>query len=234
MTKNSTYTYNTSGYCQQQCVGMGLSVQGLSNSDECWCGDEMPPQVSKQADNSSCDDPCAGYPSDMCGGKGYYTVYLTGTEDQSQIQYADAVSSTTSSIASTTATAQPSVVTVVGGQTVTVSASADTTSIVPKVSPSGPSKAGIAAGVVVGVAAAAMMAGGIFFYMRSRRRHEVEEEYRKNAQINSFIGGKTPSSSAHSFTDTRLDPVLANRRMSDGSIADNQDYSRKILKVTNA
>ena len=132
LTKNSTYTYQSSGYCQIQCVGINMSVQGLSNSDECWCGDEMPPLSSKQADNSSCDDPCAGFPSDMCmylswnlsgrvtnrvigGGLGYYTVYLTGTEDQSQIKYADAASSSTSSVASTTATAQPSVVTVVGG-----------------------------------------------------------------------------------------------------------------------
>jgi len=34
--------------------------------------------------------------------------------------------------------------------------------------------------------------------------------------------------------DQRLDPVLLQqRRLSDGSIADNQDYSRRILKVTN-
>jgi cell wall integrity and stress response component len=234
MTKNSTYTYNTSGYCQQQCVGMDMSVQGLSNADECWCGDEMPPLASKQSDNSSCDDPCAGYPEDMCGGLGYYTVYLTGTEDESQVTYASATSSSTT-VASTTSTAGPSVVTVVGGQTVTVSAAADTTSTAVKSSSGSPSKAGIAAGVVVGVVAAAAMAGGVFMFMRNRRRREVEEEYRKNAQINSFIGGgKTPSSAAASFTDTRLDPVLANRRMSDGSIADNQDYSRRILKVTNA
>jgi cell wall integrity and stress response component len=31
--------------------------------------------------------------------------------------------------------------------------------------------------------------------------------------------------------DTRLDPVMAQRRLSSGSIADNQDYSRRILRV---
>lgn len=68
--------------------------------------------------------------------------------------------------------------------------------------------------------------------MRNKKRREVEEEYRRNAAVNNFVtGGKSPVSSGGSFTDTRLDPTLANRRMSDGSIADNQDYSRKILKV---
>jgi cell wall integrity and stress response component len=64
----------------------------------------------------------------------------------------------------------------------------------------------------------------------------VEEEYRRNAAVSSFIAGKPPNSSsgASSFNDTRLDPaVMAQRRMSDGSIADNEDYSRRILKVRN-
>ena len=71
--------------------------------------------------------------------------------------------------------------------------------------------------------------------MRNKKRREVEDEYRRNAAVSDFIanGGKPPNSSggASSFNDTRLDPVMAQRRMSDGSIADNQDYSRRILKV---
>ena len=43
---------------------------------------------------------------------------------------------------------------------------------------------------------------------------------------------KTQSPSSTSVTDSRLEPsVMFQRRMSDGSIADNQDYSRRILKV---
>jgi len=38
----------------------------------------------------------------------------------------------------------------------------------------------------------------------------------------------------YSVSDARLDPVMAQRRVSNGSIADNEDYSRKILRVTNA
>jgi len=83
----------------------------------------------------------------------------------------------------------------------------------------------------------AAIAGGAYVFIRNKRRREVEEEYKRNAAVSNFIaGGKPPNSSggASSLTDTRLDPVMAQRRMSDGSIADNQDYSRRILKVTNA
>jgi len=78
----------------------------------------------------------------------------------------------------------------------------------------------------------------LYLFIRNKKRREVEEEYRRNAAVSTFIGGgKPPNSSGgdSAFTDTRLDQAtMAQRRMSDGSIADNQDYSRRILKVTNA
>lgn len=85
----------------------------------------------------------------------------------------------------------------------------------------------------MGVVAVAGIVGGIFFFLRRRRNKEIEEEHRRNAAVNAFIhGSKPPSSSGgYSISDSRLDPVMAQRRMSDGSIADNQDYSRKILRV---
>jgi len=98
---------------------------------------------------------------------------------------------------------------------------------------SGPSKAGIAAGVVVGVLALAGIIGGVFLFLRYKRRKEVEDEYRRAAAINEFVG-KAPGTSHSSLADSRLDPeVMMHRRQSDGSIADNQDYSRRILQVSN-
>jgi hypothetical protein len=94
----------------------------------------------------------------------------------------------------------------------------------------GTNVAGIVAGVVVGVVVIAAALGGGFLFMRRKRNKEIEEEHRRNAAVNAFIG-KAPGSSGGSITDARLDPVMAHRRMSDGSIADNQDYSRKILRV---
>lgn len=94
--------------------------------------------------------------------------------------------------------------------------------------------AGIAAGVVVGVAVVGAAVGGLFFFMRRRRNREIEEEHRRNAAVNAFMNsGKPPSSSGgYSASDSRMDPVMAQRRMSSGSIADNEDYSRRILRVS--
>lgn len=97
-------------------------------------------------------------------------------------------------------------------------------------SDSKPNTAGIAAGVVVGVVGLAAIVGGVWFFMRRRRQRQAEEDYRRNAAgVNDFInGGKT---SASSMNDSRIDPSFMDRRQSNGSIADNEDYSRRILKV---
>ena len=98
---------------------------------------------------------------------------------------------------------------------------------------SGTNKAAIAAGVVVGLVGVCALAGGAFLFLRARKRRSVEEEYRRNAAISGITGGSKPDS-ASSVSDSRLEPsVMMQRRMSDGSIADNQDYSRRILKVSN-
>lgn len=94
----------------------------------------------------------------------------------------------------------------------------------------GPNTAGIAAGVVVGVAAICAIAGGVFFFLRSRKRKANQEDYGRSTD-NPFNTNNLPSSAA-SMSDSRLEPsVMMQRRQSDGSIADNQDYSRRILKV---
>jgi cell wall integrity and stress response component len=67
----------------------------------------------------------------------------------------------------------------------------------------------------------------MFFFLRRKNRRELEESHRRQAAINAFV--KTPNNEVSPF-DTRLEPAIM-RRMSDGSIADNQDYSRRILKV---
>ena len=85
--------------------------------------------------------------------------------------------------------------------------------------------------MVVGVLALAAIIAGVVLFLRRKRRQEVEEEYRRRADINSFTAGGKPHTSNSSMTDSRLDPEFYNRRASNGSIADNEDYSRRILKV---
>jgi len=242
---NTTYIYNTDGYCQKQCAPLGYNAMATTKGTDCWCGQAIP-DASVKVEDALCNTKCAGFGDKMCGGAKYWTVYTSGLVDDSLVSTAGSASSTAAGTSSTTPSATlssaPSVVTV-GGQTVVVTAGSATSntpsaSATHTSSKGGPNKAAIAAGVVVGIVAIASIAGGAFLFIRNKKRREVEEEYRRNAAVSSFIanGGKPPNSSggASSFNDTRLDPVMAQRRMSDGSIADNQDYSRRILKVTNA
>ncbi|KAK0113771.1 hypothetical protein ONS95_014021 [Cadophora gregata] len=239
MTLNSTQEYNSRGSCGDPCYGMNSATFAMTNKNFCYCGDTLPP-ASTKVDDTKCNINCPGYGTESCGSKGFWSVYVTGIAAEVENAPAAASDTVKSSTASATSTGKPSVVTV-GGQTVVVTAGSEATNSATSSAASkssGPSKAGIAAGVVVGVIAIAAIAGGAFLLIRNRKRKAIEEEYKRNAAVSSFIaGGKPPTSSggASSFNDMRLDPaVMAQRRMSDGSIADNQDYSRRILKVTNA
>jgi cell wall integrity and stress response component len=155
------------------------------------------------------------------GGINFWSVYNTGVA--LVVDYAEVSSSSTKSTAAPTSAASTSAAEV----TVTATQSPSNNS---GNSGGGTNVAGVAAGVVVGILVIAGAVGGVFLYLRRKRNREIEEEHRRNAAVNDFFS-KPPGSSAGSMTDTRLDPVLVNRRLSDGSIADNQDYSRRILRV---
>lgn len=103
---------------------------------------------------------------------------------------------------------------------------------------SGPNKPAIAAGVVVGVVVLCALVGGLLFWYRQRKRKAIEEEHQRNTSLNHFVSHSEDQSekppSTVSLSDSRLEPsVMFTRRLSDGSIADNQDYSRRILKACN-
>lgn len=232
LTLNNNWLYQSVGYCSKKCP---MNKTFALIYKDCYCGDEIPPDVEKLKD-ADCDTTCPGYKADTCGSKftNATSVYLSdgvvaGTVPKADVSKIPKSSSTTSS--SATSTPSVSVTTSPEGQTVTVTPSS---SAAPTPS-NKPNTAGIAAGVVVGVLALLAIGGGAFLIMRKRERRAIEEEHQRSAAVKEFVSGKPPlSASSSSFTDTRLDPVMAQRRMSDGSIADNQDYSRRILKVTNA
>ena len=108
-----------------------------------------------------------------------------------------------------------------------------TVSSAPTSSPDpGPNKVAIAVGVVVGILGLAGIIGGLVFFMRHKKQKELEAERLRHENMTNFVtkGEKPPST--YSLADSRLEPsVMFQRRQSDGSIADNQDYSRRILKV---
>ncbi|KAK2004022.1 hypothetical protein LX36DRAFT_27189 [Colletotrichum falcatum] len=221
----------SSGSCNVECKDVQKKNVMALNGEDCYCGDSYPPSDAV-VDDSKCNFPCPFYPAEACGGVDgalYYSVFNTGIK---LVVPADQPASTTTSVASKPTSTSG------GGNTVETIIETPTQSAAPTEtgdSKKGSNTAGIAAGVVVGVVVIAAIAGGAFWFIRRRRNAEIEEEHRRNAAVNAFIGGsKPPSSSGMSMSDSRMDPTLAHRRMSDGSIADNQDYSRKILRVTNA
>lgn len=86
---------------------------------------------------------------------------------------------------------------------------------------------------MVGIIALAAIIGGVIFFVRRRRQNAADNDRARHASMSNFMGrGEKTGSTGPSLTDSRLEPsVMFQRRQSDGSIADNQDYSRRILKV---
>ncbi|KEY65364.1 hypothetical protein S7711_04262 [Stachybotrys chartarum IBT 7711] len=225
--------FPSSGSCQLECQGKDFWVMALHGAD-CLCGFVYPPRDSR-TDDEDCNYPCPGFDKEACGSidPNAFSVFNTGI--RVDVSYAEAEESSSTRPAATSTSSAPT----------SAAATQTTASSVPTDGPegsegsnqdgdedSGPNVAAIAAGVVGGLAAVAAVAGGFWFYMRRKRNAEIEEEHRRNAAVNAFISGaKPPSSSGISITDSRLEPGFATRRLSDGSIADNQDYSRKILRV---
>jgi cell wall integrity and stress response component len=162
-------------------------------------------------------------------GKTFYSVFNVGIKIA--VPYMAASSSTTTSSAVTDDNAPAA--TSASNQPASSSSSSSPADDGDK-SDDGPSIGGIVGGVVAGVAVVGILGAIAFFIWRRRRNQAIEDEHRRNATVNSFISGAKPtSSSGVSMTDSRMDPGMAHqRRLSDGSIADNQDYSRKILRVS--
>ncbi|KAK3385363.1 hypothetical protein B0H63DRAFT_181938 [Podospora didyma] len=227
---NTTIKFNSLGKCAQEtCLAGDFTVAASTGGNICYCGTKLPPK-STQVKETFCNLKCPGIDKEACGGattdgQYYYTLYNTGKT----IMLVNSADDTTNSGSTgtttgpgTTGTGKPTASTTSqGNSAVTVTATNSAT-------PSGGSNTvAIAVGVVVSVVVLAAAAIGIFLFLRRRRNKEIEEEHRRNAAVSAF----SPSTGGTSISDARLDPVMAQRRMSDGSIADNHDYSRKILRV---
>ncbi|KAK1248355.1 hypothetical protein MKX08_006575 [Trichoderma sp. CBMAI-0020] len=227
----------SSGSCNILCKSKNFAVTGLQGA-KCYCGMLYPP-ADDLADDSKCTYACPGFGNEACGtlgNPGFFSLWNTGIniDPPNYTPPSSTTSSSSSSTSSTSSDAEKS--SAAANPSSPATQSAEPT---PSDAPSGGKKtnvAGIAAGTVVGVVVLGGLLGAAFFTMRRRRNAEIEEEHRRNAAVNAFINGSKPPSTSGSIsmTDSRLDPVLAHRRLSDGSIADNEDYSRRILRVTNA
>lgn len=219
----------TRGLCYRWCLDLNMQVFAMSAGAECWCGMHYPPE-SSLTDVKNCSLTCSGFNQEYCGGDGTWSVFNSGLKMKPG--FSDPKVSSTSAAPSSTAPAKTSSV----SSAVSEPTADATESTLPEESEKkGKSNtAGIVAGTVVAVVVVLSAVGGVFLYMRRKRNKEIEDEHRRNAAVNAFIGKPPSTSDGMSMADARLDPVLVQRRLSDGSIADNQDYSRRILRVTNA
>lgn len=59
------YTFQSQGYCQNECSGKNKSVYALYQGKYCYCGDEIPASKSKVSDDN-CQTGCQGYQLDKC------------------------------------------------------------------------------------------------------------------------------------------------------------------------
>ncbi|KAI1454369.1 hypothetical protein F4805DRAFT_324393 [Annulohypoxylon moriforme] len=71
---NSRSPFQSVGLCLQNCNGANMPILGVTNGTDCLCGTSAPPQDSSAAE-SSCNEPCGGYPQDKCGGEGFFSVH---------------------------------------------------------------------------------------------------------------------------------------------------------------
>ncbi|EAU36522.1 predicted protein [Aspergillus terreus NIH2624] len=229
LSSQGTYTFQSDGYCQNLCLKSNYKVFALHNGNECFCGNKLPAD-SDETDDSDCNTSCTGWPSVMCGGKSAYSVYLTGLS-----QNVDTVGSSSSSSStqdSSTSTTNGHTATDTNGSTVVVTAASETAPVNKEDTKKdgSPNTAAIAAGVVVGVVGFCALVGAIFFLWRFRNRKNTDNQFRGSTNENHF--GKPMSQS--SMSDSRFDgDFMAQRRQSNGSIDDDQDFSRRILQVTN-
>jgi len=233
------YTFQSPGWCQPLCIRLGMPIFALVNGTNCFCGMTQPLNKFK-VDSSHCNTPCNGTNAVTCGGTNYWDVqndaYQQGDPTGSQkITIPTPTWTWTGAPLQTTASSTSSS-TVAATIVVTAAPSADpSATATPTAQPSngGANKAAIAGGIVVAVVVVAAIIGGVFFYMRRSKQRALAEEQRRHEMMTSFVTGEKPGS-GYTSPDSRLDPsMMFQRRLSDGSIRDNEDYSRRILKVAN-
>ncbi|CDM36977.1 Carbohydrate-binding WSC [Penicillium roqueforti FM164] len=235
--KSTGWTYQSSGWCLDHCA-KDYATFALTGGSDCVCGNTMPPDSAKVS-SDKCNKSCSGWPDDMCGGTGYYSVYTTNLEDDVPT-YSESGSTTTTSSTSSSSTSSKTTTQTDGSTTapttsssiseVTETATSEPTTSglseedINEQSSKGKNTAAIAAGVVIGVVGFAALCGAVFFWWRSKKN--------RVGAVGGVPGGYGRDSGPPSMSDSRFDgDYMAQRRQSNGSIDDDHDFSRRILQV---
>ncbi|RDW45068.1 hypothetical protein B0I75DRAFT_139261 [Yarrowia lipolytica] len=209
---------------------------------------------TEQPSSSSSDDTSSNTPSSTSSTQPPSTT-TTSTSSSDSSSSTDSTTGSTSSDSTSHTTGSPTTTspTRTSGTSMT-SASSDAQSSASatagalteeeKDKKSGGISGGAIAGIVIGVVAGIALVGLAFFILRRRRQsyeYQTQASDRYGFTDDPFTtAAEDKMNFSHNGTsafvpvDQRLNPALINqRRMSEGSIADEQDYSRKILRVAN-
>lgn len=99
------------GCATDLCVPAGYLVSATSAGNECYCGNEYPPEDTV-VDDSKCNVGCPGWGASACGGIGFYSVFNNGL--MLAVDYAEPNSTTSATPSSGTVVASSTVIS--GGQ----------------------------------------------------------------------------------------------------------------------
>ncbi|KAI1407866.1 WSC domain-containing protein, partial [Hypoxylon sp. FL1857] len=72
---SSHRVFQSVGACRQSCTASNFPVMGLTNGTDCLCGASAPP-FSNVVEESWCNSRCTGYAQDICGGRGFFSIFL--------------------------------------------------------------------------------------------------------------------------------------------------------------
>ncbi|KAI0012118.1 hypothetical protein F4779DRAFT_569452 [Xylariaceae sp. FL0662B] len=69
------HIFQSVGLCRDRCGASHQPVMAVTNQTDCLCGAVLPPW-NRMVEESYCNTPCAGYARDICGGRGFFSIYL--------------------------------------------------------------------------------------------------------------------------------------------------------------
>lgn len=253
-TDSTSYEYQSTSYCANLCSG--YTYYALTQGNTCICGNDAPDSADTA---DTCTTACFGYGQETCGGSSAYDVYQLQDRSVSSTTKATTGTTTSKTGTSTTTTStdassntpvtQTTVVTTQNTSTTTLYSSAtsdssnSTSTGASNKSIIGPAVGG-AVGGVVGIGIIVLI---VFLIKRRHDKNKRDAELADSAYFSALKRDNTFSSHADRpisnpfiskeelMVDQRLNPVMLNsrRRISEGSLADEADYSRKILRVAN-
>ncbi len=253
--KAAANTYQSSKTCQVDCASQGYNYFALKNGADCYCGDSNADSGDKVS-STNCNVGCLGYNQEMCGGQNAYNFYEVDIAVSSKGSASSTtLSSSTSSLSTSSTTSTTDLPGATSGSdstprpnssaSSTTNSSSSSSSNSPSASASGDKKndsgvskgaiVGIVVGVVLGLLAIVSLVLLAFWY----RKRNHDDNSLQGGNRNPFVDGDDKFGGSDLYTpymnnDDRLNPkMLGTRRLSQGTLADEADYSRKILRVAN-